>query len=85
MSERNRRRIPILIGVMGMLFLSGCISTTTGPPQSKPDPDEACGGAESINLALAITAMANTSWRVNACWRRSRRTPTIRSRIPRWH
>lgn len=45
MSERTGRfwRIPIavVVAVVAASVLGGCVSTTTGPPQSEPDPAEA--------------------------------------------
>ena len=31
----------ILVGVVFMLTLAGCVSSTTGPPESKPDDEDA--------------------------------------------
>ena len=31
----------ILVGVAFMLAMSGCVSSTTGPPESKPDDQDA--------------------------------------------
>ena len=41
MSDSKGKLCHFLVGVVLALFLGGCISTTSGPPQSKPDQEEA--------------------------------------------
>ena len=41
MSEWMRKSIRILAGVAMLAIIGGCVSTTSGPPQSEPDEDEA--------------------------------------------
>lgn len=41
MSDSRGKLCHFLVGAAMALFLGGCISTTSGPPQSKPDQEEA--------------------------------------------
>jgi type IV pilus assembly protein PilF len=41
MSDSKYGRGQFLIGIVILLVLGGCVSTTSGPPQSEPDQDEA--------------------------------------------
>ena len=41
MSDRMRKSEHFLLGFVGALLLSGCISTTTGPAKSEPNTAEA--------------------------------------------
>ena len=41
MSEWMRKAIQILVGFAALAIIGGCVSTTSGPPQSEPDEDEA--------------------------------------------
>jgi len=41
MSERMGKCSQFLIGLLVAVMLQGCVSTTTGPPQSEPDENEA--------------------------------------------
>jgi type IV pilus assembly protein PilF len=41
MSDTRGKLCHFLAGIMTMLFLAGCVSTTSGPPQSEPNEHEA--------------------------------------------